>query len=220
MIIGFAGMTPAYLADIDRVLQDIFNCTQFKGISSAGAYAAVVQLSGDGTQSSAGKEIGEYFLHNGSCFRIGDIAAVFDNVSERGDSDSLTPAGFFIHTTLYLFGKVNAVIFVHSFDHSFYDDGHFIIAYALRNRYHFNSALFAEHGFINDTVFTVAGKTAEFPEENSIKGLGLLLCSTDHTVKGGSLLGMAAADTLVHENVFIRQDVAVFLGIFPYLFKL
>ena len=122
---------------------------------------------------------------------------VIDLIPERSDRQSFTTLGFLGHTALDLFGEVDAVIFVHSFDHCFEDHRHLIIADIFGNAHNFDAELFTEHRLIYNAVLAVTRKTAEFPHKDDIERLRLRLCHADHALELGALVGFATGDTVL-----------------------
>ncbi len=97
-------------------------------------------------------------------------------VTEGRNGYDASPGEFFIHASSDLLRQINGIIFVHGFQQSFDQDGGGIVGQVFRDGYYLDAAVPAEHGFVEDTVLTAAGKAREFPDENQVKRPGRLLC--------------------------------------------
>lgn len=141
-------------------------------------------------------------------------------IAEGGNRYNASPGEFFTHAAAHLLGQIDGVIFIHGFQKRFDQNGGGVIGQLFCDGDDADSAVPAEHGFIEDAVLTAAGKAGEFPDKDQIKGTGLLLCQSDHLHKGGTSAGGASADSFVQKNEVFRKKEPVALGIFLYFLSL
>lgn len=134
-------------------------------------------------------------------------------IAERGWGDRFPAAHLFQHAALDLFCQIDAVIFVHRFDHRFQQQGELVVAQLFGHGNDVDAQLLAQHGFVDNAIPAAARKTAEFPEDDAIEGLRFLLGNSDHPHKGGALFGFLSADSLLFpENICFWQEKIVLLA--------
>ena len=208
-----AGRRPAHFADVDRVAQDIFDAAVVDRIAEARAHAERGQVVRNLEQAAAADEVREYFLHDRRGVRVGDVAAVLHAVADRRVGVGTALSRALGHAAPHFFGEIDRVVFVHGLDHGFDDDGHFVVADRLGDRHDLDAQIAAQHGFVQDAVLARAGEAGKLPEQDHVERLGLYLGRADHAVEFRALVGRAAADTLVNEDVFIRHEDVMRAGV-------
>ncbi len=143
--------------------------------------------------------------HNGKAFA--QIA-----VAEGRARLIFAQSGFPRHAFFDLLGKVQRVIFRHCFEHTFINDGKFII---LRDRLFYGNdahAVFFQQGFIKHSVLPAAGKAVKFMDEYGFDLVGFFSCLTDHTLESRAFFRAPAGNAFISKYKFIGDGKAVLSG--------
>lgn len=184
---------PAHLSGIGYVLQNVAKGTFFEGFALAGPGPHGVQPAADFQQGLSFQGVQMEDQPDQLRFLRDDFrrfSLVDDAVAQRGPRLIISAPGIFGHAPGDLSGQADDVIFVHPFDDSFDEASEGAFRQGFRDADNFYAAVFAEHGFIDDTFFLVPGKTAVFPYQDDVNGVGFAFGKGDHLLKIGTFVGM------------------------------
>ena len=209
---GVTGRIPAEFADVDGVAQDIFDGPVFKPAAAVRALAAFVHPARERKAAFASEVAAEQLFHKAILGRLRHENVILDAVAIRRITLHLAAAVLFLHAALDLLGKVDAVVFVHRLDERFGNEAHAALGHGLGNGDDINAELLAQDRLVHDRIIAVAGKARKLPEQDRVEGLRLRLGDADHAAEFVALFHAAAGNALVHEDEFIRHDIAVARG--------
>ncbi len=196
---------PADFTNIDWISQDIFNGPAFPAAAALCFDSHGVQLCGNGTAAHAADVAVKNHFYKWSGFRISIVFFILNQITKSRCCDRLPTDNFFAHATPDFLSQVDAVIFVHGLYHGFHKNGHFAVPNRLCDRYDFNSALLAQHGFINNAVLPVPREAGKFPDNNYVKRPWLPFSSANHPHKLRTLLCCFSTDAFIlPKNKFLR----------------
>ena len=200
----------AVFADVAAVAEDLEEAVLYKRLPGAGTQAALIQGCCNLLSRFAVGVPGEYFLHNGSRFRVDMVQPVLlaNGEAQRNNTAVVFALeGIFALTARYFQGKFGGIIFRHANKHTLYHNTFRPLRNGFHGRYQMDAVLFqlvlVVHGIV-----AVPGKAVELPDQNYIEDF--LRAVLYHVLELRAVIRFGRIGTV---NVGADHGDAVFLGV-------
>ena len=200
----------AVFADVAAVAEDLEEAVLYERLPGSGAQAALVQGCRDFLGRFAIGVSGEYFLHNGSRFRVDMVQPVLLANGEAQWNDTaviLALEGILALTARYFQGEFGGIVFRHANQHTLHHNAFRPLRDGFHGRHQMDTVLF-QLVLVVHSIESVPGKAIQLPDQNHIEDF--LSAVLDHPLKVRAVIRFGRVGTV---NVGADHGDAVLLGV-------